>query len=63
MCEPRTIEIPFVIYEYLRLIDETAKRGRMNNAIAVTLKLATIGGRIFRVPPPSRVGRCDGVGS
>ena len=61
MSQPRAIEVAFVIDEDLGLVHESTKRGAMNDSIAVALKLATIGGRRFRVAAAFGVGRADGI--
>jgi len=41
--QARSVKIALVIYEDLRLINESAEGRRMNNPVAVSLKLPTIG--------------------
>ena len=38
--QPRAVQVAFVIDEHLRLVDQTAERGGMNDAVAVALKFA-----------------------
>jgi hypothetical protein len=50
MREARPVEVALVVHENLRLVDEAAKRGGVNDTIAVSLKLAAQRGRRFPVP-------------
>ena len=61
MSEPCAVEITFVIDEDLGLIHEATKCSGMNDAIAVALKLTTIGRRILHVTAASGVGWGDGI--
>ena len=56
MRQPRPVQIAFVIDEHLGLIYESPKRGRMDNAVTVTLKLAAIRMARFRVHATPAVG-------
>jgi hypothetical protein len=61
MSEACAVEIAFVIDEDLGLLDPSAKRGGMNNSVAVALKFAAIRWGLLRVAAAFRVGRGDGV--
>ena len=47
--QPRTEQVAFMVYEHLGLVFQPAKGCRMNNAIAVTLKLVAVDRLVFGV--------------
>src|ERR1700731_1437318 len=51
MCHARAVQVPLVIDEHLSLVDQPAKRVRMDDAVAVALKLAAKLRRTLRVAP------------
>lgn len=53
MGDARAVEIPLVIDEYLRFINETPKCARVNDSIAIALKFATPLRRRLRMPTAS----------
>lgn len=53
MSQPCAVKIAFVIDEDLSLIDEPTKRSRMNDAIAVALKLTAISRRLLSITAAS----------
>src|SRR5690606_29628258 len=59
--QSRTVVIPLVIDEDLRLVDETPKRRRMDDAVAVALELVAVLGRPLRIPPAARCGVVRGI--
>jgi hypothetical protein len=59
--QARTIQVTFVVDEYLRLVNQPAKRRGMDNAVAVALILTTISGADFFVTPSPRPRLIRGV--
>src|SRR6186997_1719815 len=51
MRDPGAIQVAFVIHEYLGLVDESAKRIRVDDAIAVSLELGAETRRWFGEAP------------
>src|SRR5206468_11711977 len=57
------IQVAFVVHENLRLVHEPAKRGRVDDSVAVALKLRAQGGRRLRVTAAARRRGPGGVDS
>ncbi len=51
MGQARAVEVALVIDEYLGLVHEPAKRGRVNNPVAIALVFTAVAGRRFRMAP------------
>ena len=56
MREPRAVQVALVIDEYLGLVDEATKCGRMNDPVAVALVFTPVGRARFVVLPAAAVG-------
>src|SRR5271154_204917 len=63
MRQPRAIQVTFMIYKYLRLVHQAAKRRGMNDAVAIALILRSVRRLRFRMAAASRVLSVGGVGS
>lgn len=61
--EPRTKQIALMIDEYLRFVLEPAKRGAVNDPVAVALEFGARRSRGFEVLPTFRLTGMGGVGS
>jgi hypothetical protein len=61
--EARAEQVTLVVEENLRLVDEAPERSRVNDAVAVALKLRARRSGFFRMPSPTRARRITGVGS
>src|ERR1700684_15371 len=53
MRQPRPVQIAFVVDEDLGLVHQSAERGRMYDAVAITLIFRTVSGCRFRVAAPA----------
>ena len=61
MREPGAEQVAFVVEEHLRLVDEPAKSGRVDDAVAVALKVVARRRGRDGVAPPARSGGVAGV--
>ena len=57
-----SVVIAFVEDEYLRLVLETAKRGRVNDAVAIAAKRAAAFAGRLRMKPAAATARIAGIG-
>src|SRR5690606_33414254 len=60
--EPRAVMIALVVDEDLRLVDQAAESRRVDDAVAVALKLAAVARRWLGHEAAARAGRVRGVG-
>ena len=59
--EPRAVEVALVVDEHLRLVDETAERRGVNDAVAIALELRAQRRRRLGMPAAARVRGRGGV--
>jgi hypothetical protein len=63
MSDTGSIQIAFVVYEYLCLVDEPPESVGVNDSIAIALELGAIGRRGFRMTTTPRFLVMGRVGS
>jgi hypothetical protein len=63
MRQARSVQVTFVVDEDLGLVDKSAKRGGMDDAVTIALILTAIAGRWFCDPPAATGGFVRGIRS